>query len=181
MVRCLGWRTIIGGAHASYCTVCTACPPAFSKIDKATILSSFKPAAQSEYVLSDDERTLTKIGPTDTSSRSFEVTGKPRPGAKCFMRVKVNGPSYSVIVISPELITATNHVAWTIGSLPANVWIDVKVEHVSGNTYKYTVNGSVLYTGTATNMTFYSHTNVTLTEIDTGQLGTALPAGFVWL
>ena len=84
--------------------------PVFSKIDKATILSSFKPAAQSEYVLSDDERTLTKIGPADSSSRSFEVTGKPRPGAKCFMRVKVNGSSYSVIVISPELITATNHV-----------------------------------------------------------------------
>lgn len=113
--------------------------PVFSKIDKATILSSFKPAAQSEYVLSDDERTLTKIGPADSLSRSFEVTGKPRPGAKCFMRVKVNGSSYSVIVISPELITATNHVAWTTGSLPANVWIVVKVEHVSGQTYKYTV------------------------------------------
>ena len=155
--------------------------PVFSKIDKATILSSFKPAAQSEYVLSDDERTLTKIGPADSSSRSFEVTGKPRPGAKCFMRVKVNGPSYSVIVISPELITATNHVAWTTGSLPANVWIDVKVEHVSGQTYKYTVGGTVLYTGTAQHMAFYGHSAVTQISVDTGQLGSPLPAGFEWL
>lgn len=151
--------------------------PVFSKIDKATILSSFKPAAQSEYVLSDDERTLTKIGPTDTSSRSFEVTGKPRPGAS----VKVNGPSYSVIVISPELMTATNHAAWTTGSLPANVWIDVKVEHVSGQTYKYTVGGTVLYTGTAQHMAFYGHSSVTQISVDTGQLGSPLPAGFEWL
>lgn len=155
--------------------------PTTSTIDKSTIRAEFRPAVASEYKLSADERSLTKIGALDTSSRSFEVTGKPRPNTKCFMRVRFNGSPYPVIAISNGLITASNQVAWTIGSLAANVWHEVKVEHVSGDTYKYSVNGSVLYTGTATNLTFYSHTNVKLTEIDTGQLGTALPAGFVWL
>lgn len=155
--------------------------PTTSTIDKSTIRAEFRPAVASEYKLSADERSLTKIGALNTSSRSFEVTGKPRPNTKCFMRVRFNGSPYPVIAISNGLITASNQVAWTLGSLAANVWHEVKVEHVSGDTYKYSVNGSVLYTGTATNLTFYSHTNVTLTEIDTGQLGTALPAGFVWL
>lgn len=164
--------------HASMQMIAAPTP---STIDRATIQSEFREALPGEYTLSADERTLTKIGTTDTSSRSFEVTGKPRPNTKCFMRVRFNGSPYPVITISNGLVKANNQVAWTIGSLAANVWHEVKVEHVSGNTYKYTVNGSVLYTGTATNLTFYSHTNVMVTEVDTGQLGTALPAGFVWL
>jgi hypothetical protein len=168
--------------HAPMQMVATPTPtPTPSTIDKSTIRAEFRPAVASEYKLSADERSLTKIGNKDTSSRSFEVTGKPRPNTKCFMRVRFNGSPYPVITISNGLVKANNQLAWTIGSLAANVWHEVKVEHVSGDTYKYSVNGSVLYTGTAANLTFYSHTNVTLTEIDTGQLGTALPAGFVWL
>lgn len=151
-----------------------------SVIDKATIQKDLKLAAPSDYTLSQGDTLLTKVGGGSSSSRSFEVTGKPRPG-KFFMRVKYNGSNYAVILISPELVNANNQLAWTSGSLPANVWHEVKVEHISGETYRYSVNNVQLYQGTAQHITFYGHTSVTQIEVDTGQYGVQLPAGFAWL
>ena len=68
----------------------------------------------------------------------------------------------------------------TTVTLAADVWHEVKVEHVPGDTYKFSVNGNHLYTGTAKNLTFYCHTNVTEIEFDVGQLDTKLPAGYQW-
>lgn len=57
--------------------------------------------------------------------------------------------------------------------------IDVHIEHVSGDTYKFSIN-KLICTGTAKYLSFYGHTNVTEIEFDVGQLGTALPDGFAW-
>ena len=152
----------------------------FSAIDINTIQANFKLATESQYQLLNGGRTLKKVGGVAGDSRMCEVTGKPRPG-KFFMRVKFNGTgNYSTIAVSTGLITPNNQVAWTSGSLAGNVWHEVRIEHVSGETYKYTVNGSPLYQGTAKNLTFYGHSSVTEIAFDTGQEGAALPAGFAW-
>lgn len=157
--------------------------PMVSTIDKTTVQADFKAAnIGSQYTLSADETVMTKVGAADSSSRCFEVTGRPRPG-KQFMRVMFNGTvaGYSCIAISTGLITADNQVAWTVAIPAPNVWHEIKIEEVSAGTYKYSIDGNVLYQGTATRLTFYGHTTVTQISVDTGQLGTALPAGFVWL
>ena len=156
--------------------------PIWSTIDLSTVQADFKPAVLgTNYELSEGNTKLTRIGSAGSSSRCFEVTGKPRPNAKCFVRVKFNASSYAVILISSSMVTANNQLAWTTVTLAADVWHEVKVEHVSGNTYKYTVNGSVLYQGTATHLTFYGHSSVNQISIDAGQQGFTLPAGFEWL
>lgn len=152
----------------------------FGVIDKATIQKDFKLAAPTDYTLSQGDTILTKVGGPAGSSRCFEVTGKPRPG-KFFMRVRFNGSNYSVVTVSTGLVNANNQVAWTSGSMAANVWHEIKVEHISGETYRYTVNGTQLYQGTAQNLTFYGHTSVAQIEVDTGQSGITPPAGFAWL
>ena len=155
--------------------------PIWSTIDLSTVQADFKPAVLgTNCALSEGNTKLTRIGSAGSSSRCFEVTGKPRPNAKCFVRVKFNASSYAVILISSSLVTANNQLAWTTVTLAADVWHEVRVEHVSGDTYKFSVNGNNFYTGTAKNLTFYGHTNVTEMEFDVGQLGTALPAGFAW-
>lgn len=58
--------------------------------------------------------------------------------------------------------------------------IDVHIEHVSGDTYKFSINNKLLYTGTAKYLTFYMHTAPSVMEFDVGQLGTQLPAGYQW-
>lgn len=152
----------------------------FGVIDKATIQKDLKLAAPTDYTLSQGDTILTKVGGGASSSRCFEVTGKPRPG-KFFMRVRYNGSNYAVVLISTGLVTSNNQVAWTSGSLAANVWHEIKVEHISGETYRYTVNGTQLYQGTAQNLSFYGHTTVTQIEVDTGQSGITPPTGFAWL
>lgn len=154
-------------------------PRVLSTIDVNTIQANFKLATPDQYALDKGGTLLRKVGGAASDSRSCEVLGKPRPG-KFFMRVKFNGPSYSVITISNGLVSPNNQVAWTTGSLAANVWHAIRIEHVSGDTYKFTVNSTVLYQGTAKNLTFYGHSAVTEMEFDLGQLGTALPAGFEW-
>lgn len=151
-----------------------------SFIDVNTIQVNFKLAHVSQYEVTNNGTKLRKIGGVPSDSRSCELSGKPRPG-KFFARVKFNNDgTYSVITISNGLVKANNQIAWTNGSLAGNVWHEVRIEHVSGDTYKFSVNGNHLYTGTAKNLTFYCHTNVTEIEFDVGQLGTALPAGFAW-
>jgi len=151
-----------------------------SFIDVNTIQTNFKLAHPSQYELVNSGTKLRKIGGASSDSRSCELSGKPRPG-KFFARVKFNNDGmYSTILISNGLVSANNQIAWTVGSLAGNVWHEVRVEHVSGDTYKFSVNGNAFYTGTAKNLTFYGHTNVTEIEFDVGQLGTALPDGFAW-
>jgi hypothetical protein len=153
--------------------------PTVSAIDVNTIQANFKLATPSQYELSKGGTLLRKIGGASNESRSCEMLSKPRPG-KFFMRFKPNGPNYSTILISNGLVNANNQLAWTSGSLAGNVWHEIRIEHVSGETYKFTVNGTVLYQGTAKNLSFYGHTYVTEMEFDLGQLGTVLPAGFEW-
>lgn len=153
--------------------------PPYSTIDRTTIQADFAPALPSQYTLEDGDTTLIKIGAASASSRCFEVTGRPRPG-KFFMRVKFNATIYSVITISVGLVSTTDQVAWTKGSLAGGAWHEIKIEHVSGNTYLYKVNDVVLYQGTASHMTFYGHSDVTRIEVDTGQRGSILPIGYEW-
>lgn len=151
-----------------------------SFIDVNTIQTNFKLAHPSQYELVNNGTKLRKIGGAPVDSRSCELSGKPRPG-KFFMRVKFNNDGmYSTILISNGLVSANNQIAWTYGSLAGNVWHEVRIEHVAGDTYKFSVNGNALYQGTAKNLSFYGHTNVTEIEFDVGQLGTALPDGFAW-
>ena len=151
-----------------------------SFIDVNTIQVNFKLAHASQYDVTNNGTKLRKIGGAPADSRSCELISKPRPG-KFFARVKFNNDGrYSTILISNGLVKANNQIAWTYGSLAGNVWHEVRIEHVSGDTYKFSVNGSNLYTGTAKNLTFYGHSNVTEMEFDVGQLGTALPDGFAW-
>ena len=151
-----------------------------SFIDVNTIQVNFKLAHASQYEVTNNGTKLRKIGGAPSDSRSCELSSKPRPG-KFFARVKFNNDGmYSTILISNGLVKANNQLAWTYGSLAGNVWHEVRIEHVSGDTYKFSVNGNNFYTGTAKNLTFYGHTNVTEIEFDVGQLGTALPDGFAW-
>lgn len=158
--------------------------PVLSSIDKSTIQADFKPAVYgTQYTLSTDEKSLTKVGAADSSSRCFEVTGKGRPGAKCYMRFRRNGTAagYICLAVSTGLITPDNQVAWSTVQYAANTWVEIKIEHISGNIYSYVIGGSELYRGTATRLTFYGHTSVTTIDVDVGQMGTTLPDGYVWL
>lgn len=152
--------------------------PTYSTIDKTRILTDFKPALPAEYTLTEGDTVFNKVGGPTSSSRSFEVTARPRPG-KFVMKVRFNnlGGGYGIVMITQGL--AGEQVGYT-NNLPANTWNEIKIEHVSGNIYRYLVNGSSIYQGVATNLTFYGHTGVTKMEIDTGQLGSALPAGYLW-
>lgn len=151
-----------------------------SFIDVNTVQTNFKLAHPSQYELVNNGTKLRKIGGVPSDSRSCELSGKPRPG-KFFARVKFNNDGmYSTILISNGLVGANNQIAWTNGSLAGNVWHEVRIEHVSGDTYKFSVNGNAFYQGTAKNLSFYGHSNVTEIEFDVGQLGTALPDGFAW-
>ena len=151
-----------------------------TSIDKNTIQVNFRPADPLKYELLNDGTKLRKINGPASESRSCELLAKPRPG-KFFTRVKFNNDGmYSTILISNGLVSADNQLAWTFGSLAGNVWHEVRIEHVSGETYKFSVNGNQLYQGTAKNLTFYGHTNVTEIEFDVGQYGTPLPVGFAW-
>lgn len=158
-------------------------PPARSKVDVTTVQADFKAAIPgTHYNLNADGTVLTKIGAGDSSSRCFEVTGKPRPGGKYFMRLKVGpGSNYAVVLISNGLVNANNQLAWTSGSLAPNVWHEIRVEHISGSTYRYTVDSTVMFTGVAANLTFYGHTGVSVFEVDCGQSGIEPPAGYTWL
>lgn len=153
--------------------------PPYSTIDRTTIQTDFTPSLPSQYTLENGDTILNKVGADPATSRCFEITGKPRPG-KFFMRVKFNATIYSVITISVGLVSASDQVAWTKGSLAGGVWHEIKIEHVSGNTYLYKVNEVVLYQGTAQHLTFYGHSDVTRIEIDTGHRGGILPIGYAW-
>lgn len=157
----------------------------FSKIDKATVQADFKPAVLgTHYSLNAEETEMTKLGGGASSGRCFEVTGRPRTGEKCYMRFKRNGGPgsyYITLLISDTLVNANNQLAWSGEQYAPNVWHEVKIEHVSGSTYRYLINGNVLYTGTATHLSFYCHTDITKIEVDCGQQGAALPSGYVWL
>lgn len=155
-------------------------PRQLTVIDPNTVQVNFKRAAPTQYSIEKDGTLLRKIGGAPLDSRSCEMLSKPRPG-KFFMRVKFNNDGmYSTILISNGLVSANNQIAWTNGSLAGNVWHEVRIEHVAGETYKFTVNGTGLYQGTAKNLSFYGHTNVSEIEFDVGQFGTPLPAGFAW-
>lgn len=157
----------------------------YSNIDRATIQSDFKPGVEGvNYSLNAAGTELTKVGGAADSSRCFEVTGKPRPGGKYFMRFKRNGPPgsyYITLLISMDLVTPNNQLAWSTPQYAPDVWHTVKIEHVSGTTYRYLIDDAQLYQGPATHLTFYGHTNVTKIEVDCGQQGAALPEGYTWL
>lgn len=156
-----------------------------SIIDVAAIQADFGPAvAGVHYTLSADGTALTKVGGGASSGRCFEVTGKPRPGGKYFMRFKRNGTPgsyYITLLVSAALVSANNQLAWSSEQYAPDVWHEVKIEHVSGTTYKFLINGNVLYTGPATHLSFYGHTSVTKIEVDCGQSGIEPPAGYTWL
>jgi hypothetical protein len=64
---------------------------------------------------------------------------------------------------------------------PLGVWITVKVVYGTGGTYSFLVNDVLLYKGTACiDLGFYFGKGSSKVELDVGQLGTPLLAGYVW-
>lgn len=158
---------------------------AFSKIDKTTIQADFVLGTEGvNYSLNAAGTELTKLGGGASSGRCFEVTGKPRPGGKYYMRFKRNGPVssyYITLLISMDLVKSNNQLAWSGEQYTPDVWHTVKIEHVGGGNYRYLINDVQLYQGPATHLSFYGHTSVTKIEVDCGQQGAELPDGYTWL
>ena len=161
-------------------------PDAFDDIpiDVFSIRSNFKPADPDMYRIGTGGAALLKVKGLPQDSLSCELTAKPRPG-KWYARVRFNnghpelGGHYCIAVISSGPLTADNQLAWT-ATLRLDVWHDVRIEHVSGDTYKFSISNKLIYTGTSKYLTFYMHTSPTAMEFDVGQLGTQLPAGYQW-
>ena len=161
-------------------------PDAFDDIpiDVFSIRSNFKPADPDMYQLGSGGASLAKVKGFPQDSLSCELAAKPRPG-KWYARVRFVsvrpdlGLYYCVAIVSAGPLTADNQLGWT-ASLELGVWHDVHIEHVSGDTYKFSISNKLIYTGTAKNLAFYMHTAPTLMEFDVGQLDTKLPAGYQW-
>ena len=161
-------------------------PDAFDDIpiDVFSIRSNFKPADSDMYQLGSGGASLAKVKGFPQDSLSCELAAKPRPG-KWYARVRFVsvrpdlGLYYCVAIVSAGPLTADNQLAWT-ASLTIGVWHDVHIEHVSGDTYKFSISNKLIYTGTAKYLTFYMHTAPSVMEFDVGQLDTKLPAGYQW-
>ena len=161
-------------------------PDAFDDIpiDVFSIRSNFKPAVTEMYRIGTGGAALLKAQGLPQDSLSCELTAKPRPG-KWYARVRFLtyrpdlDPYYCVAIISSGPVTADNQLAWT-ASLKIGDWHDVHIEHVSGDTYKFSISNKLIYTGTAKHLTFYMHTAPSVMEFDVGQLDTKLPAGYQW-
>ena len=161
-------------------------PDAFDDIpiDVFSIRSNFNPADPDMYRIGTGGAALLKVGGLPQDSLSCELASKPRPG-KWYARVRFLtyqpelGGYYCVAAISSGPVTPDNQLAWT-ASLELGVWHDVHIEHVSGDTYKFSISNKLIYTGTAKHLTFYMHTAPSVMEFDVGQLDTKLPAGYQW-
>lgn len=161
-------------------------PDAFDDIpiDVFSIRSNFKPADPDMYRIGTGGAALLKVKGLPQDSLSCELAAKPRPG-KWYARVRFItdhpelGGYYCVAAISSGPVTADNQLAWT-ASLKIGAWHDVHIEHVSGDTYKFSISNKLIYTGTAKYLTFYMHTAPSVMEFDVGQLDTKLPDGYQW-
>lgn len=154
-------------------------PPSFSTLDVTTLRREWgAPVNPATYTL--DNWGFSLLNKDQTTTLMCSVTGKPRPG-NYMLRVRFLGSgTYYSAVIALSSYSLAGRLAYA-DTLAINVWHTIRLVHVSGNTYSLYVGSTLVYTGTKLiDIGLYIKGAINRFEIDTGQLGSALIAGYQW-
>ena len=149
---------------------------AASIIDSTTLRRNWSAGVNpASYSMSADKRRLTNLDPT--TNLMCSVTGKPRAG-KLMLRIRYTGTGYRAVV-ALSAYSLAGRLAWRDG-FAANVWYTVRIEHLGGSTFAFYIGTVLIYSGSAAiDIGFYFGGSAEV-ELDTGQMGTPLPAGYEW-
>ena len=154
--------------------------PTAQVIDPRTILRNWEyEGITAKSRIGDQGYSLTNL---ETSTALMcSVVGKPRLGNH-MLRVKFSGTGTSYCAIVPlSSYSLAGRITWRDG-LAVNTWHTVRVEVDANDMRSVFVNNTLLYTGAnVIDLGFYVKDGINKVEFDTGQLGSALLAGYGWL
>lgn len=152
----------------------------FSVLDPNTILRNWVyEGVTARSRIGDAGRSITNLD--KTTALMCCPKGKPRKG-KYMVRVKFTGSgTYYCAIVPLSAYSLAGRITYR-DTLPLNVWHTVRIDTGDDNVRRVYVN-DVLLTANASmiDIGFYVLNNIDRFEIDAGQLGSPLLAGYEWL
>lgn len=152
----------------------------YSVLDPQTIMRNWVyEGVTAKSRIGDQGRSITNVD--KTTALMCCATGKPRKG-KYMLRVKFTGSgTYYCAIVPLSAYSLAGRITYR-DTLPLNVWHTIRVDTGSDDVRRVYVN-DVLLTANASmiDIGFYVFNNIDRFEIDAGQLGSALLAGYEWL